>query len=212
MSPSLQPLDSPNSSSRSGFSLVELLVTVSVLLVLMSATMPAFLNSRKASELTQAGNQLADAANLARETALTRNTITALVVVARPTTSTARQALLVVSYDAADEQWKPIGSWMRLPIAAYVADMGGTQAAQGTVKANTIAPLALKLDGRTLSNTEYSAILFYPDGRMENGTDQTRLLSTRFATDSAGSPSEALQNYYDVVVNASTSTLRVVRR
>lgn len=193
--------------SKSAFSLVELLVTIGVLAVLMSASLPALLNNRRSSELTQAGNLVADAVSLARQTALSKNTFVTIVVTkAAPP---ARQAVGLLEYDGTTEQWKQMGGWIRLPASASVTDMNQ---ALGNSKADGIARLdRLRLEGRTLAPTDYSTLLFYPDGRMENGTAQTRQLSARYSTDSASASSGSLQNYYDVVVNASTSAFRVSR-
>ena len=207
--PSQHNCRSPRSANRA-FSLVELMVTVCILMVLMSASVPALLSSRRASELNSAGNLVADGVTTARQIALSKNTITTLIITTKPTTSV-RQGMLLMEYDATTEQWKPIGNWIRLPISASVVDMGGALRAAGNDKADKIATLSLKFDGRTLPSSDYSALIFYPDGRMENGTSQTRQLSTRYVTDDATSSSRALPNFYDVVVNSSTSVFRIDR-
>lgn len=190
----------------SAFSLVELLVTIAVLAVLMSASLPALMGSRRSSELTQAGNLVADAVSLARQTALSKNTFVTLVVT--KATPPARQAIGLLEYDVVNEQWKQLGGWIRLPVSASVIDMN---AAQGNAKARGIAGLDLRFEGQVLADTAYSTLVFYPDGRMENGNAQARQLSARYSTDSASSSSQSLQNYYDVVVNASTSAFRISR-
>lgn len=193
--------------STSAFSLVELLVTIAVLAVLMSASLPALMGSRRSSELTQAGNLVADAVSLARQTALSKNTFITLVIT--KATPPARQAIGVLEYDAVNEQWRQLGGWIRLPVSASVVDMN---AAQGNAKARGIASLDhLRFEGRDLPDTAYSTLVFYPDGRMENGNAQARQLSARYSTDNASSSSQSLQNYYDVVVNASTSAFRISR-
>jgi len=196
---------------KRGFSLIELLLTVGLLIVLMSASLPALFGSRRASELISAGNLVADGVSMARQIALSKNTITGLIVTAKPSAS-ARQGMLVMEYDATAEQWKPLGSWMRLPISASVVDMGGPERLAGNAKATAIASLDdLKLGGVSLSDSDYSVLLFYPDGRMENGTSQTRQLSTRYVTDDVTVSSQSLPNFYDVVVNSSTSAFRIER-
>jgi len=214
------------------FSLVELLVVISVLAILMSASIPALLSSQRASALTQAGNAIVDLTNLARETAQSKNTITALILVTK-TSVQIQQAVAVLEYDAMGENWKTATGWIRLPLNAAVVDFGGDAIPDANQKALALdAPAyilkSLKVDGKSVydllgqtprivaspdaSNNSASAIIFYPDGRMQNGTAAIRQLSTRFVTDKLDDKqSSTLPNYYDVVVNGNTSAVRVVR-
>lgn len=197
-----------------GFSLIELLVTMACMALLLSASVPAFINSRRAAALTQAGNALADLTALARQTALSKNTITALIITPKATVST-KQALLVAEYDSAGEMWKPLSGWVRISDDATVVDMGTSVQAAGNAKARSLAPLNIKFNGSTLqslNDTEYSVLIFYPDGRMENGAESTRQLSARFSTAGTTAASDSLSNYYDLVVNSNTSAFRIVRR
>ena len=57
-----------------GFTLIEMMVTVAILAVLMAVVSPSFDNLRLSSTLTGIANQLAASANLARTTAIARNT------------------------------------------------------------------------------------------------------------------------------------------
>lgn len=200
--------------AAAGFSLIELLVTIGVIGLLMSASLPALLSGQRDAALKQAGNTLADMTTLARQAAMSRNTITALVVTAKDA-SVLKQALIVLEYDQISEKWKPLGNWTRLPEAATVVDLGTSVQAAGNTKAKNLAALDIGVDGRVLQSlpdSAYSAILFYPDGRMENDQQATRQLSARFATDSTLAASESLRNYYDVVINSNTSAFRIVRR
>ncbi len=180
------------------FSLVELLVVISVLAILMTASVPALLSSQRSSALTHAGNTVADLANLARQTAQSKNTFSALVIGTKPS-PTAKQALAVMEYDSNSESWKPTINWIRLSEAAQVDDT--------TPVASQFAPTNVAMGGANLAASDFTTLLFYPDGRMDNGGNAMRQIRAHLTSDKATNAN----NFYDVVVNGNTSAVRIVR-
>ncbi len=61
------------SIQRRAFSLVELLIVISIILVLATLALPAFNNFGRANTLSACGQSLVDTLSLARQTALTRS-------------------------------------------------------------------------------------------------------------------------------------------
>jgi len=203
-------LSSSTSNGRVGvsaFTLIEILVTVAIMTVLLSASVPALLSSQRAASLTQTGNTLADAITLARQTAMSKNTFTALLVISKAASGDQKQALIVLEFNSTDNMWKTAGGWVRIPEAATIVDLGS--------QTSILAPLDLKLDGKNVQNlqdSEFSTLVFYPDGRMENNSEPVRRLSARYTTDNPQAASGDPANYYDLVVNSNTSAFRIVRR
>jgi type IV fimbrial biogenesis protein FimT len=65
---------------QSGFTLLELMVTVSLLAVLLGLAVPAFQSAALSSQLRAAANDLVSSAYLARSEAIKRNTVVTLCV------------------------------------------------------------------------------------------------------------------------------------
>lgn len=192
------------------FSLVELLTVIVILMVTATAIKPA-LGMLRSSSLTQSGNRLVDLAMMARQTAVSKNTITALIVVFKSTSSSQkldRQAIAVLEYDALQKTWKKMGPWERLPEAVQVFDYAGGYPYGNASAANEIAPISLALDGQPVDSSQsaytYTSLVFYPDGRLSGGTG-TRTIDLVYAV---GSQTE---NFYKLVFNNDTAAIRIVR-
>jgi prepilin-type N-terminal cleavage/methylation domain-containing protein len=181
-----------------GFSLVELLAVVGIMSLLATLTMPALMSSRKASILTHAGNSMADMASMARQSSLSRNVITALVISSKATDDpSTRQAARVLQYDGMANSWMPLGGWIRLPESVSVQDN-----APDTSAMMRLAEPGLKVDGATL--TDYTAFVFYPDSHMDSMGATRELLVT-------SSTEPTARNFYKLVFNSDTSAFLIVR-
>lgn len=180
------------------FSLIELLTVIGLVSLLTTLVTPALMSSHRASSLTNAGNRMADMASVARQTALSRNAIMALIISSKPATdSVARQAAIIMQYDGVQNLWAPLGGWSRLPESISVQDNSPDKAA-----VTQLAALNLKVDGQTLS--DYTALVFYPDGRLKSSAGAREL-----NVQNTGETQAA--NFYKLVFNTDTSAFRVVR-
>ena len=109
------------SSRRSrGFSLIELLTVIGVIVILMAFIVPAVSNFGRATGLTSAGNMVTHLTALARQTAISKSTLTALVMLADQGTSDDQgtsadyRAFTVLEYTAG-AGWSQISKWEILP-------------------------------------------------------------------------------------------------
>ncbi len=179
---------------------MELLAVISIISVLTTMAVPALVSSQRASALTHAGNQLADLASLARQTAMSKNAITALIVSTKPPGSqTVRQAALVMQYDGVANAWAPLGGWVRLSESVIAADNFTDNTA-----VTRLALPDLRVDGAPLSPSGYTALVFYPDGHMVNGTSSRELAVSPIAGNTQA-------NYYKLVFNSDTSAYHITR-
>lgn len=203
-----------NRERRAAFSLVELMTVVGVVSILFAVATPALLSSRKASELTSAGNTMADLATLCRQTALSKNAITALILVSK-TNPTTRQMATMLEYDPQIQAWKYRSGWIRLSESVEAKDSaldndGGTDVDKLSKEAlQRIAELKLKNSGTEIQEKDYTVFIFYPDGRMEGDPTKTRKIRVATGETAANGPDPI--NYYDLVFNADTSAFRIVR-
>jgi len=180
---------------RAGFSIIELMTVIALLSVMLAMATPALLSSQKASVLTKAGNIAADLAMLCRQTALSKNVITALILVPKGDALTKQQAT-VLEYDLRNQAWKQNGGWVRFS-ESVVAQDNATDDGHATLQA--IAPVPANF-------TNYTAFIFYPDGRMAGDPATNRKIT--ITSGDAGTPAK---NYYALVFNADTSAFRILR-
>lgn len=190
------------SANARAFSLVEILVVLAIISVI-GGMMSGLFKNNKDRDLARTGNMVSDMASNARQTAMSKNRVTALVITPK-ISPTDEQGMMLMEFDADAGAWKFSTKWMRIPINVQVVDNSHSQEF-----VNRIAPLQLKMENLIVE--DYSALLFYPDGRIENGEEPLRRLSVRSAADSAEVPSETLRNYYDLLFNLSNSSFHVVR-
>lgn len=71
--PEFSPMKNALKKSKSGFSLIELLVVCAILAVVAGFTIPAASTAMRGSQITQGSQMLSDQIALARQTALTKN-------------------------------------------------------------------------------------------------------------------------------------------
>lgn len=196
---------SSSSSMRSmekGFSLIELLVVTALLALLMSLGVPALLNSRQASALSQAGGMMADLATLARQNAVSRNAPTALLIVKQNAPDLLNnRAMTLVEMDQ-NRNWRQIVGWTILPDSTLATNetTGGLPTPPWSAGSSV-----LKLRGTQINpTTQCDAYLFHPNGRLIVSGNTQAKLKVQMAV---GSP----DNSYELIFNAATGSYKVER-
>lgn len=210
--PTMSRKASQSTRRVSAFTLIELLVVVAIIGILAVIGAPAFLSGQKSTALTRAGNEFVDAVAFARQIAASKSTVTCVVLMSDPPALGQKQAVTVLEYNQMKNEWTPLLPWRHFPESAQIVDLTtAAGVATSNQAASALAPLGLRLNGQNLTPSQFSTVLFYPEGGIESGTAPSRRFSARMVTESSTSESNLLPNYYDIVINADTAAYRVFR-
>ena len=185
-----------------GFSLVELLVVISVMVTLLSMSV-SLMGGSRAGNVTRAGNMVADCATLARQSALSRGRVTALVLVEKAgDTGFSGGAVCVVELNA-NGAWVPLSNWELLPEGVIAEDQAGNGTKGTDLNSLSAQPADIRLHGKAVDLARSNTLIFFPDGRMSRETAEPYTVRVRHPE---GGP-----NFYDVVLNSNTSSIKVIR-
>jgi prepilin-type N-terminal cleavage/methylation domain-containing protein len=198
-------------SNRHGFSLIEMLVVVALISILVVMGANAWSGVQRASVLSGAGNRVVELAALAKEAALSRNSITALV--------TPRDAgkhgghFFTVLEIGPDRVWKQLTPWAQLPDNIVVDD----SESQNQSVLPAADSLVLSLRGETSKPSDLSALVFLPDGRMMSGSEDLRTIRITHADQRRSQEGQgdglaaSNNNYYEIVFSPQTAFFRIRR-
>lgn len=209
------------------FSLVELLAVIAVIVIVSGFVVPAVTGIGRSTALVNGGNMATNLANLARQTALSKNTMTALVVLGNQGTTEDYRALTVLEYVTGGGGWAPVTAWQTLPDGIVVdTDKADStfldhspsfpqpQASGQTVQKN---PPVFYRDQQVKDGDGYAARIFLPSGGLQNSQDpaQLRVIEgflqngrlVRTKPDSAGKSA----NFYDLTIIGATGVAKVSR-
>lgn len=204
------------------FTLIELMAAITLLLFLSTFTVFSLRGTGGAAALAVGGNRLVGLANQARQNSMTKNVLTALVLVtgqATPSQGDYRAAALL-EFDAADASpsWKQISRWEILP-TGVVIDNDSSTFLSGSNNTPATAPLPPKLPGkfRGTDIANYAARVFLPNGGLYNpSTSATIQLVEGFVnggsvklTHCASGGSAA--DYYNIAIVGVTGRSKIER-
>jgi len=224
----MKPLCSPHRrGSAAGFSLIEMLIVVMIMIIVLGLIVPAVNGIGRSSALTTGGNTVVDLVNLAREDAMTKNTMTALVVLGNQGTDNDYRALTVLEFDPV-AGWSQIREWEILPTGIVIDSNDKTVNCSFLSNSPNPFPFLslgelsnppVKYQGQQLSNnvSAYAARIFMPNGALQNPEQaaQLRMVEGFFQGNRTVYTNHDGQNlatnYYDVAILGMTGTTKVNR-
>ncbi len=209
---------------RAAFSLVELLAVVVVIGIIMGIVVPSLSGLGRGPALSAAGSTVNNMVSLARQHAMSRNTLTALVLLANQGTDSDYRALAVLEYKPRIG-WTQVGGWETLPVGIAV----DTDTAECSFLLNSPNPFPFL----TVNNQDnppvqfqsnpvrraggYAARIFTPSGGLQNATApaQIRLVPGNIEggaihytqRNDAGKPA----NYFDIAIIGATGATKISR-
>lgn len=173
----------PCPGRRGGFTLVESLVVVLVLGLVIALCIPALSDVARSSALQQGGQLVEGMAVQARQTAVSKGTLVALVILTEAGTEQDYRALTLVEYSV-ERGWIQSGSWEVLPEGVILDPLSqsstllaGGRAAFPLMPQDQPFP-ELRFQGVKLGETQVAACIFMPSGgrRTPENPAQLRLV------------------------------------
>jgi prepilin-type N-terminal cleavage/methylation domain-containing protein len=208
-------------ADRSAFSLIELLMVMAILGIAAVLIAPAAANFGRAQALRNAGNLVADLAAAARQQAMARGTLTALVVLANQGSPDDYRALAVAEYDAVGRAWTQTSRWEILPTGVMV---DRNDAAASSFLQNSPQPLPfasantvpITFQGAAIAYPGgYAARVFTPRGALSNPDFPAKLRLVEAVTNGGGlvytrpGASGKPANFYDVAILPTTGLTKI---
>jgi len=159
---------------KGGFTLVELLAVVGIMILIMAMVVPAFHSVGRATNLTAGANMVVDQLNLARQTSLTQNRLVQVRFYKLPgptdgTNATAYRAMRIFTYDPTGVIATPLTSVKYLPTGAImVSDTTGKFSSMLPIPNASVTTLLAPTTGTenlpVFNNATYVAFQFRPSG------------------------------------------------
>jgi competence protein ComGC len=229
MTPPAQPiLHRKKRRHSSAFTLLEMIVVMAAIVIMTTLVVPAVTSLGRSTGMTTGGNLVTNLVSYARQMAVAKNTMTALVVLARQDSPDDFGAITVLEYDPT-AGWNQITEWKKLP-TGIVFDPNTTDSTfldrtpsfpfLATTNQNNPPVNYKSVDGSRMEPVRdpagYGARIFLPSGGLQNPEDPARLRLVEgyiqggqvVRTRRAGTTSA---NFYDVSIIGATGVTKVSR-
>ena len=214
-------------SLQKGFTMVELLVVMSIVAILTSLSVLGLKSIMGDTGLTGAGNQMSQFFTFARQEAISKNTLVAVVVLTTPNVGSAQYrtfsawelALPANGTAPTSSNWVQASKWVTLP-AGIVVDVStaidpnlATTASSFALSATPVtSPAALPsmnyLGQNVNPATDCAAQVFTPSGRLNSSSPNLCMLTL---VERNPNPASLPANYVTYIFNPATGETKVVR-
>jgi type II secretory pathway pseudopilin PulG len=224
MIPSALHFNSPISlvrNRRSGFTLVEILVVVALMIIVIGLMSPALHQIGKSRSLANTGNHMVDLIANARQNSMTKNCLTVLII-----STGANQWNSCILYELrpradgsapVSQDWKPISKWETLPSEITIDD---TTLVDQTASATLPASLPVIQYGKS-TIAEYHFVTFMPRGTLypktlpSDGNPSLRLVqgtrSGQTVLYTSTKKDGTVANFYKITVLTATGGTKIER-
>lgn len=204
---------------------MEIVIVMAIVALLVAVATPAMSSLISSTGLTAAGNQVINMASKARQTAITKNTVTALAILGDLGVSEDFRVLAIMEYDN-EEGWKQTTPWQTLP-SGVVVDFSDRKTCTFVSESEIPLPLtpADAPSGKLpfffkeipLTSATCSLRVFLPNGGLHDSESPARIRLVEgikegetvdySRPDEQGFPA----NYYDVSLIGATGLSKVNR-
>jgi len=207
------------------FTLVEMLAVAALVVTVMLFAIPAVHGVGRAQGLASGGNKIANLLGNARQQAMSRNILTAAVVITGTRTEADYRTVGLFFYGP-QGQWLQSGAWETLPLGVTIdpQDLENSTFLENSPPLPTSAAaglLPLRFHERDLQTSDYACRIFLPNGALSNPEQPAQLRLVEGTVDtSAGHPiiryeraagRDGIRNYYDVAIVGTTGALKISR-
>lgn len=202
-------------------------MVIAIIVIIIAFVAPAVSGFGRTAGLTSAGNTVTNLATLARQTAMTKGTMTALVLLTDQGTEDDYRAVTILEYSR-DIGWAQATSWEVLPTGVIVnPNLNGSEAQTSTFLDNSPRPFPLlgvqtnppvSYKGKAILNSGYAARIFLPNGSLQNSDQSAQL---RLVEGHLISPGRVAftrpganglpANFYDIILLGATGVAKVYR-
>lgn len=208
-----------------GFTLLEILVVLSVMLVIVGISFGSLTGTMSSLALTNAGNKLTQICEIARQRAMSANVLTAVVAVTNLGTIKDGRAICILECPPGGP-WRQTGEWEFLP-DGITLDVSASSDHLNSFVANSPevfpfnqgkmeAPVAFG-DYKALPAGTYAARIFLPTGGLKNPSAPAKMQIVEGSTTggktaySVTTGTEVPANYYRVTLLGATGGTKVER-
>lgn len=191
-----------------------------LIVALAAMTLPALRGLLGSNRLVTAGNSVAGLVGFARQQAISKGTMTALLLLANQGTDADYRAFTVLEFNH-ERGWTQATKWQTLPTGVLV-DFQDPQ--QCTFMANSPVPFPF-LDGPPVqanppvryqnvpikSSGGYAARIFMPSGSLQNPESPAQIRLVEGVLQGNGIVRTGSANYYEVAIIGATGGLKIRR-